>query len=86
MYSYQAASIEMVQKNSEVLELNPSGVDVDMGIFGEVRALINPDKLFDKEKGFGAVVRNVIIMFALLSICSGFGLMRAYKYNDTSGL
>lgn len=45
LYSYQAASIEMVQKNSEVLELDPSGVDVDMGIFGEVRALINPDKV-----------------------------------------
>lgn len=29
---------------------------------------------------------KTIIMFALLSICSGFGLMRAYKYNDTSGL
>lgn len=45
LYSYQAASIEMVQKNSEVLELDPSGVDVDIGIFGEVRALINPDKV-----------------------------------------
>lgn len=45
LYSYQATSIEMVQKNSEVLELDPSGVDVDMGIFGEVRALINPDKV-----------------------------------------
>lgn len=45
LYSYQAASIEMVQKNSEVLELDPSGVDVDMGVFGEVRALINPDKV-----------------------------------------
>lgn len=45
LYSYQAASIEMVQKNSEVLELDPSGVDVDMRIFGEVRALINPDKV-----------------------------------------
>ena len=45
LYSYQAASIEMVQKNSEVLELDPSGIDVDMGIFGEVRALINPDKV-----------------------------------------
>lgn len=45
LYSYQAASIEMVQKNSEVLELDPSGVDADMGIFGEVRALINPDKV-----------------------------------------
>lgn len=45
LYSYQAASIEMVQKNSEVLELDPFGVDVDMGIFGEVRALINPDKV-----------------------------------------
>ena len=45
LYSYQAASIEMVQKNSEVLELDPPGIDVDMGIFGEVRALINPDKV-----------------------------------------
>lgn len=45
LYSYQAASIEMVQKNFEVLELDPFGVDVDMGIFGEVRALINPDKV-----------------------------------------
>ena len=45
LYSYQAASIEMVQKNSEVLKLDPSGIDVDMGIFGEVRALINPDKV-----------------------------------------
>lgn len=31
-----------------------------------VNALINPDKLFDKESGFAIVVRNVIIMFALL--------------------
>ena len=31
-----------------------------------VNALINPDKLFDKESGFAIVIRNVIIMFALL--------------------
>lgn len=31
-----------------------------------VNALINPDKLFDKESGFAIIVRNVVIMFALL--------------------
>lgn len=45
LYSYQATSIEMVQKNSEVLEINPSGIDTGMGVYGEVRALINPDKV-----------------------------------------
>lgn len=45
LYSYQAASIEMVQRNTEVLEIEPSGVDADMGVYGEIRALINPDKV-----------------------------------------
>lgn len=45
LYSYQATSIEMVQKNSEVLEIDPSGIDAGMGVYGEVRALINPDKV-----------------------------------------
>ena len=45
LYSYQAASIEMVQKNTEVLEIDPSGIDADMGVYGEIRALINPDKV-----------------------------------------
>lgn len=45
LYSYQAASIEMVQRNTEVLEIEPSGVDADMGVYGEIRALINPDKI-----------------------------------------
>lgn len=31
-----------------------------------VNALVNPDKLFDKESGFAIIVRNVVIMFALL--------------------
>lgn len=45
LYSYQAASIEMVQRNTEVLEIESSGVDADMGVYGEIRALINPDKV-----------------------------------------
>lgn len=45
LYSYQAASIEMVQRNTEVLEIDPSGIDADMGVYGEIRALINPDKV-----------------------------------------
>lgn len=45
LYSYQAASIEMVQKNTEVLEIDPSGIDAGMGVYGEIRALINPDKV-----------------------------------------
>lgn len=45
LYSYQAASIKMVQRNTEVLEIDPSGVDADMGVYGEIRALINPDKV-----------------------------------------
>lgn len=45
LYSYQAASIEMVQRNTEVLEIEPSGVDADMGVYREIRALINPDKV-----------------------------------------
>ena len=45
LYSYQAASIEMVQKNTEVLEIGPSGIDAGMGVYGEIRALINPDKV-----------------------------------------
>ena len=45
LYSYQAASIEMVQRNTEVLEIDPSGIDADMRVYGEVRALINPDKV-----------------------------------------
>jgi hypothetical protein len=28
-----------------VLEIEPSGVDADMGVYGEIRALINPDKV-----------------------------------------
>lgn len=45
LYSYQAASIEMVQRNTEVLDIDPSGIDADMGVYGEIRALINPDKV-----------------------------------------
>lgn len=45
LYSYQAASIEMVQRNTEVLEIDPSGIDADMGVYREIRALINPDKV-----------------------------------------
>nr|DAG20868.1 MAG TPA: hypothetical protein [Caudoviricetes sp.] len=28
-----------------MLEIEPSGVDADMGVYGEIRALINPDKV-----------------------------------------
>lgn len=43
LYSYQACSVELVQKNYSVLETTPQ-LD-NMSIFGEVRALINPDKV-----------------------------------------
>lgn len=60
---FKDSAVEMIMKNTYIV----------IGLFALfkialllVNALINPDKLFDKEKGFGAVVRNVIIMFALL--------------------
>lgn len=31
-----------------------------------VNAIVSPDKLFDKDKGFVVIIRNVVIMFALL--------------------
>lgn len=45
LYSYQAVSIEMVQKFDKIIELKPSGEDPDMEVYGEIRALINPDKV-----------------------------------------
>ena len=60
---FKDSAVEMIMKNTYIV----------IGLFALfkialllVNALINPDKLFDKEKGFGAVVLNVIIMFALL--------------------
>lgn len=44
LYSYQACSVELVQKHNTVLYEEPQ-LDEDMMVFGEVRALINPDKL-----------------------------------------
>lgn len=43
-YSYQACSIEMVQRHCDVLE-TIRDIDPDIGVYGEVRALINPDKV-----------------------------------------
>lgn len=43
-YSYQACTVQMVQRYDSVLDVNPNALDPDFGIFQEYRALINPDK------------------------------------------
>lgn len=60
---FKDSAIEMIMKNTYII----------IGLFALfkiavllVNALVSPDKLFDKEKGFGAIVRNIVIMFALL--------------------
>lgn len=43
-YSYQACSVEMVQRHCDVLNFTKD-IDSNIGVYGEVRALINPDKV-----------------------------------------
>ena len=44
-YSYQACTVQMVQKSCQVLNADPSAIDNEFGIFPVWRALINPDKV-----------------------------------------
>ena len=60
---FKDSSVEMIMKNTYII----------IGLFALfkialllVNALVSPDKLFDKDKGLGIIVRNVFIMFALL--------------------
>lgn len=60
---FKDSAVEMIMKNTYII----------IGLFALfkialllVNALVNPDKLFDKDKGFGAIMRNIVIMFALL--------------------
>lgn len=45
LYSYQACSVQMVQKYNQVLDADPDAVDPGFGIYPIYRALINPDKV-----------------------------------------
>ena len=60
---FKDSAVEMIMKNTYII----------IGLFALfkialllVNALVSPDKLFDKDKGFGAIMRNIVIMFALL--------------------
>lgn len=44
-YSYQACTVQMVQKSCQVLNADSSAIDKEFGIFPVWRALINPDKV-----------------------------------------
>ena len=44
-YSYQACTVQIVQKSCQVLNADPDAIDKDFGIFPMWRALINPDKV-----------------------------------------
>lgn len=60
---FKDGTVEVIMKNTYII----------IGLFALfkiavllVNALVSPDKLFDKDKGLGAIVRNIVIMFALL--------------------
>lgn len=60
---FKDGTVEVIMKNTYIV----------IGLFALfkialllVNALVSPDKLFDKDKGLGAIVRNIVIMFALL--------------------
>lgn len=60
---FKDGTVEVIMKNTYII----------IGLFSLfkialllVNALVSPDKLFDKDKGLGAIVRNIVIMFALL--------------------
>ena len=60
---FKDGTVEVIMKNTYIV----------IGLFALfkialllVNALVNPDKLFDKDKGLGVIVRNIVIMFALL--------------------
>lgn len=44
-YSYQACTVQMVQKSNMVLDSSLDAIDTDMGTYPMWRALINPDKV-----------------------------------------
>ena len=45
LYSYQACTVQLVQKSTQVLDATLDAVDPDMNIYPMCRALINPDKV-----------------------------------------
>lgn len=60
---FKDGTVEVIMKNTYII----------IGLFSLfkialllVNALVSPDKLFDKDKGLGVIVRNIVIMFALL--------------------
>lgn len=60
---FKDGTVEVIMKNTYII----------IGLFALfkialllVNALVSPDKLFDKDKGLGVIVRNIVIMFALL--------------------
>lgn len=60
---FKDGTVEVIMKNTYIV----------IGLFALfkialllVNALVSPDKLFDKDKGLGVIVRNIVIMFALL--------------------
>lgn len=60
---FEDSAIEQIMQNTYII----------IGLFALfkialllVNSLVSPDKLFDKEKGLGIIVRNIVIMFALL--------------------
>lgn len=45
LYSYQACTVQLVQKSTQVLDATLDAIDPDMNIYPMCRALINPDKV-----------------------------------------